>query len=158
MSSPGVRQMVNGKKAQKAGFETNAEYRFFSFLNAEIAAAYTYGEDLTTNTPLAEIAPMETRFRIHADFRPVKLSFGMRNISAQNRINEDFGELTTKRATLFDFIGNYAITSKISLEFRVENILNKAYSEHLTRTLSTDIAQRILAPGRNFALNFSYLF
>ncbi len=158
MSSPGVRQMMNIKKAQKAGFEINAEYRFISGLSSEFSAAYTYGEDLVGKTPLPEITPLDIRIKINAEFNPVKMSVKMRSINAQNRINPDFGELKTKSATLFDFSGNYQITPNISTEFRIENIFDKAYAEHLSRTLSSDQSQRILAPGRNFVINFSFSF
>ncbi|MEN2434875.1 TonB-dependent receptor [Weeksellaceae bacterium A-14] len=158
MSSPGVRQMMNIEKAQKAGFEANAEYRFLPGLSSEIAAAYTYGENLVSRTPLPEIAPLDIRIKINAEFNPVKLSMKVRNISAQNRINPDFGELKTSNATLFDFSGNYQITPNLSTELRVENIFDKAYAEHLSRTLSSNLSQRILAPGRNVVVNFSFSF
>ena len=40
----------------------------------------------------------------------------------------------------------------------VLNIFDRAYAEHLNRTLSTNKKQRILAAGRSFNIGFSYNF
>lgn len=44
------------------------------------------------------------------------------------------------------------------LNAEVNNIFNRAYAEHLNRTLSTDKNMRILERGRSFNLGFAYSF
>lgn len=158
MMVPGTRQFQNIERALRAGFEANFNWKFLPKYRTEIAVAYTYGEDLETKNPLAEIAPLDFRWRMEADFSPVVLGFQYRFVGNQERINPEFGELMTKDFSLLDFNAKYNVFNNAFLSFEVMNIFNRSYSEHLTRTLSSNNNERILERGRSFNCAFTYRF
>lgn len=158
MMVPGTRQFQNIERALRAGFEANFNWKFLPKYRTEMAVAYTYGEDLETKNPLAEIAPLDFRWRMEADFSPVVLGFQYRFVGNQERINPEFGELMTKDFSLLDFNAKYNVFNNAFLSFEVMNIFNRSYSEHLTRTLSSNNNERILERGRSFNCAFTYRF
>lgn len=158
MSAPGTRQFQNVEKAYKTGAEARFNWQFLPKFRTELAVAYTYAEDFTTKNPLPEIAPLDFRWNVEADFNPVTLGLHYRYAAKQNRIDTNFGELTTPEFSLLDFSAKYNVFKNAYFNFDVLNIFDKAYAEHLSRTLSTNKKQRILAPGRTFNIGFSYSF
>ena len=158
MSSPGTRQIQNIDKAYKTGIETRFNWQFLPKYRTELAAAYTYAEDIKTNNPLPEIAPLDFRWNLEADFSPVTLGINYRFSGKQDRINPNFGELKTKDFSVFDFNARYNVFKNANFTFNVLNIFDRAYSEHLSRAYSTDKTLRILSPGRSFSAGFSYTF
>ena len=156
--SPGVRQMKNVDKAFKTGIESKFNWQFAPKYKTELAMAYTYAEDLTTKNPLPEIAPLDFRWSVIADFNPIKAAVKYRYVSEQNRIDNAFGELKTPSFNLFDFDVTYNVFKNAVLMGSITNIFDRAYAEHLSRALSTDLNKRIFAPGRSFNLAFSYKF
>ena len=158
MSSPGTRQFQNIDKAYKMGIEMRFNWQFLPKYRTEFAAAYTYAEDIKTNNPLPEIAPLDFRWNLEADFSPVTLGVNYRFSGKQDRINPNFGELKTKDFSVFDFSARYNVFKNANFTFNVLNIFDRAYSEHLSRAYSSDKTQRILAIGRSYSLGFSYSF
>ena len=158
MSSPGTRQLQNIDKAYKIGIEARFNWQFSAKYRTELAAAYTYAEDIKTNNPLPEIAPLDFRWNFEADFSPISLGINYRFSGKQDRINPNFGELKTKDFSVFDFNAKYDVFKNANLTFDVLNIFNRAYSEHLSRAYSTNKTLRILSPGRSFSVGFSYSF
>ncbi|OWK74849.1 TonB-dependent receptor [Flavobacteriaceae bacterium JJC] len=158
MMVPGTRQFQNIEKAFRAGVEANFNWKFLPKYRTEMAVAYTYGEDLNTKNPLPEIAPLDFRWRMEADFSPVVFGFQYRFAATQKRINPEFGEFVTKDFSLLDFNAKYNVFNNAFLSFEVSNIFNRAYAEHLSRTLSGVSHQRILERGRSFNCAFTYRF
>ncbi len=158
MQSPGVRQMENLKKAMKAGIESKINWQLLPNYKTEIAIAYTYAKDLTTNNPLAEIAPFALRWNTEAQFLKYTFGINYRFSGAQNRINPNFGELKTPDFSVFDIYSRCQITPNIYLNFDISNIFNRAYSEYLSRTLVNNNQQRISERGRSFNIGFTYNF
>ncbi len=158
MSSPGVRQYMNIDKALKTGVEASLSWQVVPQLRTHWAMAYTYAEDIETEQPLPEIAPLDFRWNLLADFSPIIMETKLRYVAPQNRINQGFGEMKTPDFYTVDIDARYEIFRNASITAKVYNVFNRAYAEHLSRTLSMDKNQRILAPGRNFALSFSYTF
>ncbi|MDY6026439.1 TonB-dependent receptor domain-containing protein [Bergeyella zoohelcum] len=158
MHSPGVRQYTNVRSAMKTGAEAFLEWEFLSRYKSQWAVAYTYAKDWDTHQPLPEIAPLDFRWNLYADFHPISFAAKFRYVAPQNRINKDFGELKTPDFYTVDLETQYQVFKNARLELHLLNLFNRAYAEHLNRTLSTDKNQRILAAGRNFSLGFSYIF
>ncbi len=158
MTSPGVRQYLNIDKAFKTGFEANFNWQFHPKYRTEMAVAYIYAEDLKTKNPLPEIAPLDFRWNLVADFHPIILNLKYRFVDAQNRINPNFGELKTPSFSVLDFVVQYEVFQNAFLTGNVSNLFDKAYAEHLSRPYSTDKTRRILSPGRSFGLGFTYSF
>lgn len=158
MSAPGTRQFQNLEKAYKTGAELRFNWQFLPKYKTELAAAYTYAEDIATNNPLPEVAPLDFRWNVEAYFSGITLGVNYRFSGTQNRIDPNFGELKTKDFSVVDFTTKYSVFKNANLMFEVLNVFNRAYSEHLSRAYSIDKTRRILSPGRNFSLGFSYSF
>ncbi len=158
MTSPGVRQIENIKKAFRTGVEASFNWQFLPNFRTEMAIAYTYAKDLTTHDPLPEIAPLDFRWKFETNLKPVVLAINYRFVAEQNRINSNFGEMKTASFNLFDIDAKYNVFHNAYLIGSVTNLLDRAYAEHLSRTLSTDKSKRILATGRSFNLSFVYSF
>ena len=107
---------------------------------------------------MPEIAPLDFRWNLEADFSPVTLGVNYRFSGKQDRINPNFGELKTKDFSVFDFNARYNVFKNANFTFNVLNIFDRAYSEHLSRAYSSDKTLRILSPGRSFSAGFSYTF
>ncbi|MFW2135907.1 TonB-dependent receptor domain-containing protein [Chryseobacterium sp. TY4] len=152
MQNPTVRQIQNIKKAMKTGFESRAHWQFLPNYKTDLAVAYTYAEDLEKKTPLAEIAPINVKWNLEAQYSKLILGLNYRFSGKQNRINPEFGELKTKDFSVFDVYSNFKLNSNIQFQFEVSNLFNRAYAEHLSRTLSDNTQQRILERGRSFNL------
>ncbi len=158
MGSPGVRQYVNLDRAFKTGFELAAKYHFNPHFHSSFGLAYTYAEDLSTKIPLAEISPIDLRFNLTAKFEPLEVGVNLRHAGAQNRIDPSFSELKTSSFTLLDLDFKYSLFKSSSIFASISNVFNAAYAEHLSRTLSSDSNQRILAPGRSLGIGFTKNF
>jgi iron complex outermembrane receptor protein len=158
MTAPGTRQFQNIDQAYKTGAEVRFNWQLSQKYRTEWAAAYTFAEDINSKNPLPEIAPLDLRWNFEANFSPITLGINFRFSGQQNRINPTFGELKTKDFSVFDFNAKYSVFKSAQLTFSVLNIFDKAYSEHLSRTYSTNKTLRILAPGRSYSVGFSYNF
>lgn len=158
MQAPGVRQYVNINKAFKTGVEANIDWKLSTMVRSTLALAYTYAEDISTKNPLPEIAPLDVRFTTALNLSPFYIEGKVRYVAPQNRINPNFGELKTSDFYTIDLQARYTIFKNGYIVGSISNLLDRAYAEHLSRTLSVDKNKRILSQGRNFALSFVYSF
>ena len=158
MSTPGTRQFQNVSKASKAGFESQLHWQISKFLRSEMAVAYTYAQDQSTKTPLPEVAPLDFRWNVTADFGSFSAAVNYRFAAAQNRINPDFGETKTPDFSLVGLHFGYKVQSFGKIGLDVNNLFNRSYSEYLNRTFATNSHQRIMMPGRSVGVSFTYNF
>ncbi len=112
---------------------------------------YNRGET-NKNNPLPLMPPLKNLFTVL--FEKSNWQFQFENIysAPQNRINRAYGETKTPGFTLFHIRTGYKIPvdkSEIVVNAGVENILDKAYSEHLDWG-------KYNRPGRNFYFMVSY--
>ena len=157
MSSPGTRQFQNIGKAYRTGFETQIKWHINAVFHSEVAAAYTYAEDLTNKNPLPEIAPLDIRWKLAAEKGSFFGSVNYRFAGKQKRINPNFSELETPDFSLLDLHLGYKIFRGGRFSLDINNLLNRNYTEYLNRTLYKN-TQRIMMPGRNVGLSYSYDF
>ncbi|TFV97158.1 TonB-dependent receptor [Algoriphagus kandeliae] len=158
-SSPGVRRYVNFDKAVKTGLEFSFHQKISSRFSHSLDLAYTYAQDLERDAPLPEVAPLDVRYRWMGQFLDGKLHSGLslRMVSQQNRVSEAFGEAVTPGFTLIDWDISYPLGDKFFIKGGVQNLLDKAYYEHLSRPIGSD-KMPMYAPGRNFFLMVSFKF
>jgi iron complex outermembrane receptor protein len=158
-TSPGVRRYVNIGEAQIAGVEVSGSQLLGQYINHGVQLAWTYGKNLETGEALPEIAPMDLRYHIGASLFGGRLQpdVSLRYVSAQNRVAASFGELSSKSFTRVDI----SLTSRITEAFRIsagiQNLLDAAYYEHLSRNIS-GVGQPIYEPGRNIWVTVGYSF
>lgn len=158
-NSPGVRNFINIGEAMKTGVEISVKQSLTSQLKHQLDMAFTYAQDLERNEPLPETPPMDVRYSILGSFVKDKLSpeVSLRTVAAQQRISQEFGEMTTPGFSLIDVKLGYAISNNIKVQGGVLNLLDENYYEHLSRSISGTTG-RIYAPGRNYFLNANWMF
>lgn len=159
MSSPGVRQIVNVDEVFKAGGEFAISHQLSPHFSHRVQLAYTYGQDLGLDEPLAEIAPLDVRYQAMGRFLEDKLqvNLSLRGVSAQDQVSAEFGENVTLGFTLVDLDASYPISDFMVIKGGVQNLFNEAYYEHLSRPLNVDKTP-MYSPGRNLFLMLSFKF
>jgi len=157
--SPGVRQFINIDEAFKTGFEVSWDQNLFEGLSHRMGIAYTYGQDLERDEPLPEIAPLDVRYAIYGSYLKDRLrpEVIFRYVAEQSRASAEFGETVTPSFSLLDVKIGYQITSGLSVNAGVNNLLDENYFEHLNRSVRGANAP-IFAPGRNFFANLNLTF
>ncbi|SMD01706.1 TonB-dependent receptor domain-containing protein [Pedobacter nyackensis] len=145
IGATGVRSYENIPSARLFGAESSFSYQL---LNRHLTFNNTWkwlrGED-NEKTPLPLMSPLKIMTSVRFQHRT--LSFQVENeiCSKQNQINIDFGESVSPGYTLFHIRSGYGfVIKKHKLDFSagIENLLNKAYADHLDWGA-------ILRPGRN---------
>lgn len=141
----GVRAYENIPSAKLFGAESSFNYQFFhQHFVLNNTWKWLQGKD-GQNQPLPLIAPIKTITSLR--FRHRQLSFQAENeISLkQSRINLNFGEKETPAYAVFNVRSDYSFVMKryqLNFSAGVENLFNKAYTEHLDWG-------SVLRPGRN---------
>lgn len=158
-TSPGVRRYVNIQGAELYGGEISVLFDAFEITDHSFRVAYTIGQNLESDEPLAEIAPLDVRYRfgmdiLNARFRP---EFTLRHVLKQDRVSPNFGEKITDAFTKVDLRFSGRVYQNIRLIVGVDNLLDATYNEHLNRAVSGSMIP-IYAPGRNFYLTLTTTF
>lgn len=153
-----IRQFQNIDEAFKTGFESQMNWQISKILRSELAVAYTYAEDKSTKNPLPEIAPLDLRWNLKADFNPFFAVISYRFAGKQDRINPGFSEMRTPDFSLVDLHFGYKLQNFGRFGIDINNLFNRSYSEYLNRRLMNNNLQRILMPGRNIGVTYSYEF
>jgi outer membrane receptor protein involved in Fe transport len=115
--------------------------------------AYVYAEDVNQDQPLASIPPLNGQlFLNHRWANYLNFTFEMNAFARQDRIAD--WELKTPGYTYFNL---YVYSNKFQLMsttnqlfFRIDNITDKEYRNHLSTNRGTMMAE----PGRNFSINW----
>ncbi|MDL1913256.1 MAG: TonB-dependent receptor [Bergeyella sp.] len=158
MTAPGVRQIQNVGNAVKTGVETRIHWKFLPQNKTELSLAYTYAENINTKTPLAEIAPLQLSWIVETELSKWYIGGRYRYSAKQNRIDPNFAEIKTPGFSVIDFYTGYPILKNCKLSMEISNLFNTSYSEHLSRTLSTNQKQRIKERGRSFNVEIKLIF
>lgn len=123
----------------------------------DLGMSYTYGENLTHDTPLAEIRPLE----INGKFRLPKYWNTSIYLNAtyeveQNRVDEVLREDITPAWYRIDIGAKYKIDNLLlGLEF--ENITNQLFYRHLSYSRNPfATGTKVFDPGRKVYLSLSY--
>lgn len=147
-------------KALRFGGEAQLKMDFCPLLSWESSAEYVYAKDLDTDYPIPFTPPFslinDLSFRLNK-IGPVtnnSFTFTHRYYAAQNRVARN--EETTPAAHVFDFSTAFHIPynkkrQAIQLVFQIQNLLDKAYYNHISFYRHLDIPEI----GRNFTLSLS---
>ncbi len=156
--------------AHRMGGEFSAAYDLHEYLTLQGNVSYVFGKNLTQNVPLAQTPPLEAMVGLdfhYSDFRAV---IKTRFVDKQIRIHEGYGNVLALDTTpTTGFITSslelaYKPHPAIELKFGVDNIFDKAYTEHLNRNGSASAAgpslSKLNEPGRSFwgrvSIDFDY--
>lgn len=157
-TSPGVRQFKNVGEALMTGTEISWSQKLFAGLTQYAAVAYTYGQNLVTNSALPEIAPLDFRYTLVGNYMNGKLvpQVTLRHVLKQDRISMEYGETETPAFTLVDLSMNYKPWTAVTFTAGAQNLFDVAYYEHLSRSVKGMNPRPIYAPGRNVFLAVSF--
>ena len=159
-TSPGVRRFENLDLALLSGFELAYNQRLVAGLQQQLSLNYTCGQDLVRKEALPEIAPLDFRYRISGSYLDQRLLpwISFRHVLEQKRISTEFGESSTPAFTLMDLGLSFRATPFLKISVRINNLLDVAIYEHLSRSVRSPGAPPIYTPGRSFLLSFSLDF
>ena len=160
-NSPGVRQYINIDRALMAGFEVGfRQMTPAAGLQQMLNMSYTYGQNLTTQEALPEIPPLELRYRLNGSYLHDRLrpELSLRYALAQKRIATSYGETATPAFYVIDLAVAWQSEKTGSLRLGVNNLLDRAYYEHLNRSVRGAAPRPIYNPGRSFFVMYSIRF
>lgn len=154
-----------GAKAAKnvdmriAGAELGGSYKLTDNWKADASLAYAWGENTTDERAMPQIPPLEARFGLGYERGNWSAAGLWRVVAAQTRVAEMQGNVTSKD---FDESSGFGVLSlnaayRVSQHFKlsagVDNLLDKAYSEHLNQAGNAGVglsaSERINEPGRS---------
>ncbi|WP_436916050.1 TonB-dependent copper receptor [Acinetobacter gandensis] len=172
MTYKGMHGMLNAHArnvdATIAGAEAGVGYQFSDAIQADVSAMYAWGKNTTDSKPLPQISPLEARVNVRYIQDKYTLGAFWRVVDGQNRISKDQGNIVgydVKKSGGFGTLslnGTYHIHDGVDLSVGVDNVLDKAYTEHLNKLgdagtgLATD--QQFNNIGRNYWARISMKF
>lgn len=122
-----------------AGAEAGISYNFSDAIQADISAMYAWGQNTTNNMPLAQISPLEGRLNLRYIQDKYTLGAYWRVVAPQNRVSLNEGNIVgydLKPSAGFGILslnGTYHIQKGVDLSVGIDNLLDKAYTEHLNK-------------------------
>ena len=159
-TSPGVRRFVNIENAGISGFEAGWQQQIIQNIRHDFTVVYTYGFNKTLNEPLPEIPPLEIKYRLIGNFVHDKIQpeILFRQVLKQDRIATSYGETASPAFNVFDVRLSWLATKNINATGGVQNLFNKAYYEHLARSVRDVKSRPIYSPGRSFYITLTFNF
>ncbi len=170
----GVKQFVNGGNARFSGLELGWFSPEKYSLGIQFLASYTYAtidevqrhvietgflvrDETILNDALPEIPPFESTVTIFYPFFKGKLKpeLSVRMVAAQNHVSDAFYEKNTPGFTIVNFLVRYNYNKHFTVSGGVNNILDKAYYEHLNRNIIGS-NNNLYEPGRVFYVNLIF--
>ncbi|MBF0272684.1 MAG: TonB-dependent copper receptor [Magnetococcales bacterium] len=150
------------------GGEADLAYKINETMTLRSSLAYVHGDNDTDNKPLAQQPPLE--FRLAADYDDKTYSAGVlwRLAASQDRLdigsgNIVFGGADINESAGFGVLsinGGYRLNKEIKWTAGVDNVLDKAYAEHLSNdglaALGFPANTRINEPGRTVWVKLSF--
>ncbi len=154
------------------GFEGDLAYRLSPAWTATAAVAYVHGNNDTDDKPLAQQQPLE--FRLGAQYDNHVYSFGAlwRIVASQDRFDVGSGNIVmngmdigqTPGFGVFSINAGWRPMKNALLTAGIDNLIDKTYAEHLSRTGAAapgylvPANTRINEPGRTFWVKATYTF
>ncbi len=151
------------------GGEAGIEWRPAEAWKLGGVIAYAWGEARDSGQPLPQMPPLEARF--NASYEGERWSAGalLRVVDAQTRVNTGQGNVVGRDLgpspgfAVFSINAGYRIDDRLSVTAGIDNLFDRAYSEHLNLAGNSAFGYpadpvRINEPGRTawLKLNFSY--
>lgn len=163
MGAPGVREFENRGDAVFLGYETSISYTFLNSWYTTLSSSYTWAEYTDTNSPVAEIPPLEAGITLGSSFFESQImpEVTVRRVFPQTRFDQAFGESRTPGFWLTDVTVRAALYDNIMFSGGVRNLFDEAYYEHLNRRFNPGVnpsGNVLLEPGRRLFAELSVGF
>jgi len=165
-----VRSQASNIDARIMGGELGLSYRLDSNWKTDASLAYAWAKNSSDDRPLAQTPPLEARFGLAYEQSDWSAGALWRVVAAQNRVDEGKGNVVGKDFgsssgfAVFSLNAAYRLSSQVKVSAGVDNLFDKAYSEHLNLAgnagfgFSMDDPQAFNEPGRTLwtKLDFSF--
>ncbi|KWA69396.1 TonB-dependent receptor [Burkholderia ubonensis] len=123
--------------AQIMGGEAGVAWRPVAPLRVETSLAYAWGRNVATGDPLPQMPPLEARFGIEYTRGAWSAGGLWRVVASQHRyalnegnvVGRDFGP--SAGFGVLSLHAQYNVSKTVQVSVGVDNVLNKAYTEHL---------------------------
>lgn len=122
-----------------AGAEAGVGYQFTDHLQADVSAMYAWGKNTSNDIPLPQISPLEGRVNLRYIQDKYTLGAYWRVVAKQNRVALNQGNIVgydLKESAGFGTLslnGTYHIHEGVDLSVGIDNLFDKAYTEHLNK-------------------------
>ncbi|MFP5383782.1 MAG: TonB-dependent copper receptor [Gammaproteobacteria bacterium] len=151
------------------GGEFTTGYRLASHWLADASLAYVRGKNETDDRALAQQPPLEATFGLTWDNRVYSVGGLLRLVDNQDRVDPGMGNIVgtdigaTPGFGVFSFNGSWRPNNRLLLAAGVDNLFDKAYAEHVSKSgaqMITGYTQttRVNEPGRNLWLKLTATF
>lgn len=137
MGMGGSTTQATNVNAQIMGGEAGVAWRPLTPLRVETSLAYAWGRDAGTGKPLPQIPPLEARFALEYTHGAWSAGGLWRVVASQHRyalnegnvVGKDFGP--SAGFGVLSLHAQYNISKTVQLSVGIDNVLDKAYTEHL---------------------------
>ncbi|MCK5871424.1 MAG: TonB-dependent receptor, partial [Methylococcales bacterium] len=161
---------ANNIVAQRVGAEFSTSYDLHEYLTVKGSVAYTHGRNLTQNVALAQTPPLEGTIGLNFHYGDFTAMINTRLVQEQKRVHAGYGNtLALDTTPTIGFVTSslqlgYKPHPAVEFKFGMDNIFDKAYTEHLNRNASASVGGpsvlKINEPGRSFwgrvSIDFDY--
>jgi iron complex outermembrane receptor protein len=123
--------------ARIMGGELGAAYRLSDVWKADATLAYAWGKNSSDGKALPQMPPLEARLGLIYEQGDWSAGALWRLVAAQNRVAEGLGNVVgqdfgkSAGFGVFSLNGAYRISEQVKISTGVDNLFDKAYSEHL---------------------------
>jgi iron complex outermembrane recepter protein len=150
------------------GGEADLAYSIAPSLQLSGSLAFTRGENLTDDVPLAQIAPLETRLALDYVRGHWTLGTLLRGVAEQDRfalnqgnvVGQDLGR--TPGFAVLSLNGGWRSAGGLRLTAGIDNLFDRNYAEHLSRNGAAvsgyEQTTRVNEPGRVYWAKMNYRF
>ena len=168
-NTPTMRQpLARNVDATIAGAEAGLGYQFTDHFQADISTMYAWGENTSDHRALPQIAPLEGRLNLRYVDEKYSLGLLWRAVAKQNRISLNEGNVVgydMNESKTFDTLavnGTYKLTDAVDVSVGIDNVLDKAYTEHLNKAGASMFgyaaSEQFNNIGRNYWMRMSMKF
>lgn len=151
------------------GGEAGVEYRPAEAWKFGGTLAYAWGEVAETGGALPQMPPLEARFSVAYDNQRWSLGALLRAVSSQDRVSTGQGNVVGRDLgpsagfAVFSVNGGYRFNDRVQLVAGIDNLFDRAYSEHLNLGGNSAFGYpsdpvRINEPGRTGWVKLSYKY
>ncbi len=150
----GVKQFVNIDRAKFVGFELGYTSTFSRTFGFDLNIYQTKAWNAVTGEALPEIPPFEAKTVLYYNFFDgrIRPELTVRAVAKKNDVSSSFGETPTPGFVLVNFLVDITYFRFVDISVGVNNLLDKAYYEHLNRKIRTT-GVPVYEPGRSFFIN-----
>ena len=151
-----------------AGAEAGLGYQFTDHFQTDISTMYAWGKNTSDHRALPQIAPLEGRLNLRYVDEKYSLGLLWRAVAKQNRISLNEGNVVgydMNASKAFDTLavnGTYKLTDAVDVSVGIDNVLDKAYTEHLNKAGASMFgyaaSEQFNNIGRNYWMRMSMKF